>query len=265
MSFANLQVETIDGLTVIRLNDPATLNSVTAVMLEELDVAFDSAAAASRAIILSSVGRAFSSGANLSGGLPDGGAVADGDGPDVGMLLETHYNPLILKLRDLPVPWISAVRGAAAGVSCALALAADMIIASDKAYFLQAFARIGLVPDGGASWLLAKAAGRPRAMEMMMLGDRVPAAQALTWGLVNRVVPDDDLDGVALDLGRMLAKGPTRAYGLIRRLAWSAMDASFEEALDAERAAQREAGRTNDAREGVAAFTQKRPAAFVGG
>jgi 2-(1,2-epoxy-1,2-dihydrophenyl)acetyl-CoA isomerase len=183
---------------------------------------------------------------------------------DSGSVLESHINPLMLRLRDVPFPWVSAVKGSAAGVGCSFALAADIVVCGESAFFLQAFARIGLVPDGGSSWILANSIGRARAMEMMLLGERIPAAKALEWGMINRLVPDEQLMPAALDLAKALAAGPTQALGMIRRMAWSAANASFEDAMKTERNNQRLAGQTKDHREGVTAFLAKRPAQFTG-
>lgn len=251
----------LESVGVIRLNDPATLNAITAEMLEQLQKALDRASGSCRAIVLTSVGRAFSSGANLAGGQP----VEDADGQrDIGLFLEDHVNPLIAKLIDLPIPWVSAVRGPAAGVGCSLAIAADLVVASETAFFLQAFSRVGLVPDGGASWLLTRAIGRPRAMELMLLGEPLEAARALEWGLVNRVVPDSELDDAAVAIAATLARGPTKTLGLIRQLARQAADGDLLSLLAAERNAQRMAGLTNDAIEGITAFIDKRTPSFTG-
>ncbi|CAN5359588.1 enoyl-CoA hydratase/isomerase [soil metagenome] len=261
MAFTEILVEDVDDVSVIRLNQPSSLNAFTPKMLEEVHSAFEVCASRSRAIILTSAGRAFSSGANITTAL----APTDRDADfDAGAMLETHINPLMLYLRGLPVPWISAVRGAAAGFGCSIALAADMIVASDTAYFLQAFSRIGLVPDGGAAWLLARSAGRVRAMELMLLGERLPAAKALEWGMINRVVSDDILDTAAIELAAALAAGPTRTFGLIRELAWLAADGELPAVLAAERTSQRKAGATADCAEGFSAFMQKRPPIFSG-
>jgi 2-(1,2-epoxy-1,2-dihydrophenyl)acetyl-CoA isomerase len=139
-----------------------------------------------------------------------------------------------------------------------------MVVCGESAFFLQAFARIGLVPDGGSSWLLARSIGRARAMEMMLLGERIPAAKALAWGMINRLVPDEQVMPSALELARALAAGPTKSLAMIRRMAWSAADQSFEAAMATERDNQRLAGQTKDHREGVAAFLAKRPARFTG-
>ena len=261
MSSNKVLVDQVGDVARIQLNDPATLNAITAEMVEQLDEAFERSAASCRAILLTSVGRAFSSGANLAGGQ----SVQDAGGQlDLGLFLEQHINPLIEKLMDLPVPWISAVRGAAAGVGCSLALAADLVIASDTAFFLQAFSRVGLVPDGGAAWLLMQAVGRPRAMELMLLGESVEAPRALDWGLINRIAPDTDLDTAALQLAGVLARGPTKTLGLIRQLGQHAAEGNLRSLLAAERVAQRTAGQTNDAMEGITAFLGKRAAAFTG-
>ncbi len=261
MAGKTIELEREGDVAVIRLNDPATLNAVTLATIEEIGAALDEITGSARAMVLTGAGRAFCSGANLSGGM--GGGPSDGL-PDAGRSLETHINPLMLRLRDLPFPWVSAVKGSAAGVGCSLALAADLVVAGESAFFLQAFARIGLVPDGGSSWLLAKGVGRARAMEMMLLGERIPAAKALEWGMVNRLVPDEQVMPTALDLAKALAAGPTQSLAMIRRMAWSAADASFEDAIATERKNQRDAGRTADHREGVAAFLTKRPARFTG-
>jgi 2-(1,2-epoxy-1,2-dihydrophenyl)acetyl-CoA isomerase len=261
MVYSTIELEREGDVAIIRLNDPATLNAVTLKTIEEMGAALDEISGSARAMVLTGAGRAFCSGANLTGGM--GVGQAEGP-PDAGRVLESHINPLMLRLRDLPMPWVSAVKGSAAGVGCSFALAADMIVAGESAFFLQAFARIGLVPDGGSSWLLTRAVGRARAMEMMLLGERLPAQKAFEWGMVNRHVPDEQLMSVATDLAKALAAGPTRSLAMIRRMAWSASDASFEEAMTTERNNQREAGRTADHREGVAAFIGKRPARFTG-
>ena len=171
---------------------------------------------------------------------------------------------MIQALFELPIPVVAAVNGPCAGAGCSLALAADLVIAGESAYFLQAFVNIGLIPDAGATWLLPRLAGRARAMEMMMLGERVPAPQALAWGMINRVVADDALLTEAKALATRLAQGPTAAYALIRKLARDSAHLGLAEALAAERIAQREAGRTEDFKQGVVAFLQKRPPSFDG-
>lgn len=261
MAYKTIELERDGDVAIIRLNDPATLNAVTVTMIEEIDAALDEINGEARSMVLTGAGRAFCSGANLSAGMGD----RKSDGPyDSGSVLESHINPLMLRLRDVPFPWVSAVKGSAAGVGCSFALAADIVVCGESAFFLQAFARIGLVPDGGSSWILANSIGRARAMEMMLLGERIPAAKALEWGMINRLVPDEQLMPAALDLAKALAAGPTQALGMIRRMAWSAANASFEDAMKTERNNQRLAGQTKDHREGVTAFLAKRPAQFTG-
>lgn len=260
MAYAKIKYSVADGVAQIVMNDPATLNAVDPDMVGELADSFTRAAREARAAVLTGEGRAFSSGANLSA---SGQVAAESGRVDVGSRLESHYNPFVTLLRDLPIPFVTAVNGAAAGVGCSFALMGDLIVASESAYFLQAFRRIGLVPDGASTYLLPRMVGRARAMEMMLLGEKLPAAKALEWGLINRCVPDAELSAAANGLARDLANGP-RSLSLIRKLAWDGMDAHWNDQLQAEREAQREAGQTGDFIEGVSAFYQKRPANFKG-
>lgn len=259
MSKVNYQ---LDGkIAVVTINDPGTLNAITPQVADDLAAAFQRAAKEARCLLLTGEGRGFSSGANLSGGAPPIGE----DGlVDIGLRLQDSYNPSVSILRDLAIPFVTAVNGPAAGIGCSYALLGDIIVAAESAYFLQAFRRIGLVPDGSATYHLPRMISRARAMEMMLLGDKISAAKALEWGLINRVVPDAELMSAALAIANELANGPTAALGLIRKLAWASQDASWDEQLQAERVAQRTAGRTQDFIEGVQAFAQKRPANFKG-
>jgi 2-(1,2-epoxy-1,2-dihydrophenyl)acetyl-CoA isomerase len=166
-------------------------------------------------------------------------------------------------MRDLPIPLVTAVNGAAAGVGCSFALMGDIIVAAESAYFLQAFRRIGLVPDGGSTYLLPRMIGRARAMEMMLLGEKVPAKTALEWGMINRCVPDADLMSTAHAFAVQLAEGP-KALSMIRKIGWAALDSDWREQLQLERETQRDAGRTQDFAEGVSAFLTKRKADFKG-
>ncbi|MDP2259778.1 MAG: enoyl-CoA hydratase/isomerase [Caulobacter sp.] len=266
MDYTKIKVEVTDGVAVITLNDPGTMNAAGLDLASELSHAFSNIAAGNvtaRAIVLTGEGRGFCSGANLAGG----GATArelDVDGkPDAGRALETTYNPLVSQMRDCPLPIVTAVNGAAAGVGCSLALLGDLIVAGESAYFLQAFRRIGLVPDGGSTYLLPRAIGRARAMEMALLGEKIGAAKALEWGLVNRVAPDADLRATAIELAKELANGPA-SLGAIRKLIWESLDTDWNGQLTAERKAQKIAGKSDDFIEGVSAFLQKRVAAFKG-
>lgn len=259
MAFEKIRYTLADDVATIELNDPTTLNAMSRQMGEELLAALMQAEREARAILLCGAGRGFCSGANLA----DGAMVHLDPHRDMGSVLDGLFHPIVYQIRKAEVPVVVAVRGPVAGIGCSYALAGDIIIASETAYFLQAFRNIGLAPDGGATYLLSRAVGRVRAMEMLLLGEKVPADKALEWGMITRVVPDDALDAAGLEMARELAKGP-RALGIVKRVAWAALDASFEAALSSERIAQREAGRSEDFIEGVTAFLQKRPAAFKG-
>jgi 2-(1,2-epoxy-1,2-dihydrophenyl)acetyl-CoA isomerase len=261
MPYSKIKLTHDGEVAVVSMSDPATLNALTTQMSDEIAEAMTAAAAGSRCIVLTGDGRAFCSGANIAGGAPP---IGEDGALDVGLALEKHFHPLVTQLRNLPVPFITAVNGAAAGMGCSLALMGDLIVAGESGYFLQAFRRIGLAPDGGASYLLPRILTRAQAMEMMLLGEKLPAARALQWGLINRCVPDAELMTAALALAGELARGPTKALAMTRKLAWDGLDADFATQLQAERAAQREAGRTGDFIEGVSAFAQKRPAQFKG-
>ncbi len=265
MSYQKIRAARDGAVAIITLADPSTMNAAGTDTAAELLHAFKDAADGkdpARAILLTGEGRGFCSGANLSNS--PGGGSRDGDGkPDAGAALETVYNPLVTYMREMAVPLVTAVNGAAAGVGCSLALLGDLIVAAESAYFLQAFRRIGLVPDGGSTYLLPRMIGKARAMEMALLGDRIPAAQALEWGLVNRVVPDAELMSSAMALAQALATGPA-SLGLSRQILWASMDSDWAAQLHRERLAQRTAGKTEDFVEGVGAFLAKRPAQFTG-
>ena len=243
----------------LTLNRPDRLNAASLDMADELSEALDRIDGA-RAVLLTGAGRAFCSGADLAAR----GDRSVGGGQGSHRALTRHYNPLMLKLAELDVPTIAAVNGPAAGVGCSIALAADFVVAGASAYFLQAFVNIGLVPDGGASWMLTRLVGKARATEMMMLGEKIGATQAADWGLIHKAVPDDALMTEAMALAERLAAGPTVALGVMRRNIQLAMDGTYADALGREAAGQRIAGGTGDAMEGGMAFLQKRRAAFRG-
>lgn len=264
MSFEKIKYDVNDRIAVITINDPATMNAAGMDVVEELSLALEKAEDDARCTILTGEGRGFCSGANLSTPSLAGGGPKPVRKPDAGSALDTHYNPLIKAMRKHSHPIITAVNGAAAGVGCSIALMGDFIIASDKAYFLQAFRRIGLVPDGGSTFLLPRIIGRARAMEMVLFGEKLPADKALEWGLVNRVVAADDLMSEARRYAEALANGPTQALSIMRGLIWDAEENDFDSQLQAERFAQRTAGRSSDFKEGVTAFLEKREAKFTG-
>ncbi|THD75134.1 MAG: enoyl-CoA hydratase/isomerase [Phenylobacterium sp.] len=255
-----VKTEVRDRIGIITLSDPSTLNAAGVELTAELQAAVEGFIddEAVRAIVITGEGRGFCSGANLSGGRVDG---RSSKGPNHGLI--KVYNPFVSTLRKSPKPLIAAVNGVAAGVGVSLALACDLIVAAESAYFLLAFRRIGLVPDGGATWLLPRLIGKARAMELMLLGEKLPAATALDWGLINRCVPDADLMSKALELAGALASGPS-SLGMTRNLVWDALDADWHMQIEAEAFAQGDASRSEDAREGITAFLQKRPAEFKG-
>jgi 2-(1,2-epoxy-1,2-dihydrophenyl)acetyl-CoA isomerase len=213
-----------------------------------------------RALLITGAGRGFSSGADLK----EQRSADDGGTPDLSARLKEIYHPIITGLREMPKPVVAAVNGPAVGIGCSLALAADLVVAAESAYFLLAFVNIGLVPDGGSTAFLPARVGYARAAEMAMLGERVPAEQALDWGLVNRVVPDGDLQGAADALLQLLARGPTTSYAGSKRLLNRRMYAGLDDQLAAEADAQRDQGKTQDFIEGVLAFVEKRPPNFTG-
>jgi 2-(1,2-epoxy-1,2-dihydrophenyl)acetyl-CoA isomerase len=260
-SHETIDLQVSDGAATILLNRPDSLNSWNEQFGLDLLDAVQSAAAddSARAVMITGAGRAFSSGADLK-------EQRSGDEglPDLSKRLKELYHPIILGIREMPKPVIAAVNGPAVGIGCSLALCCDLILAAQSSYFLLAFVNIGLVPDGGSTALLPARAGVARTVEMGMLGERVPAEQALEWGIVNRVLPDNKLaEDAALMLGH-LAKGPTKSYANFKKLINRQVYSGIEGQLEAEADAQREQGHTADFIEGVMAFVQKRPPNFTG-
>ncbi|GAB3378748.1 enoyl-CoA hydratase-related protein [Spongiibacter taiwanensis] len=264
MNFTDIAIDIEDGVGILKLNAPDTLNALTANMVAEISEAVGYLEKNCRAMVITGEGRFFCSGASLDPDNPLAPHQPDRSIRDIGQVLEHTLNPLMLTLRDFDIPWISAVKGGAAGFGASLALAADLVIAAEKSYFAQVFALIGLIPDGGSTHLLVRNIGRVRAMELMLLGDRLPAEQALQYGLINRVTPEHETLSTAVTLAKRLAAGPTIALGLIRKAAWEAVDESFADSLARERKQQLIAGRTLDFEEGVSAFVEKRKAQFKG-
>lgn len=264
MSYSKIKYEVADNVATITLNDPATMNAAGIDVMDELIGALGKAADEARCVILTGEGRGFSSGANLGATNDNAGNGNVRGAFDAGQALDSHYHPVIMAMYEHPTPIITAVNGAAAGVGCSIALMGDLILCGESGYFLQAFRRIGLVPDGGSTYLMTRKIGRARAMEMALLGEKIPARQALDWGLVNRVYDDVDLMAEARNMAIELANGPTIALAMTRKLIWSALENGLETQLHAERISQRTAGRTSDFREGVSAFLEKRKAEFKG-
>jgi 2-(1,2-epoxy-1,2-dihydrophenyl)acetyl-CoA isomerase len=258
---------TLDGpVATVTLNRPERLNAAPPQMFDELRATCEALPAhGARVVIITGAGRAFCSGADVVGMAQASGASA-GTSRSAGTweALTRHYNPAMLALARLPIPVITAVNGPAAGIGCSLALAGDFVIAAQSAYFLEAFVNIGLVPDGGATWMLPRLVGKARAMQMIMLGERIGAAQAADWGMVYKVVDDAQLMAEARALAARLAQGPTRALGLMRQGLARALEQSYAEGLATEAAHQSQAVATQDAAEGARAFVERRPTRFTG-
>lgn len=259
--YQTIMLDLRDNVATITLNRPDKLNALTPKIFEEAAAAIDHALAhGARALVITGAGKAFCSGADLKAddygydGLPD----------DLGELLDSYYNPFVRKLAGLDIPVIAAINGPAVGAGLGLALTADIIIAARSAYMLLAFVNIGLVPDAGATWLVAKGVGRAKALEMALLGERISADDALAAGLITRVVDDQAVLSEATAIARKLASGPTLAIGMIRKQVAGALNQTLDETLDAERANQTVAGRTADFKESLAAFAEKRPPVFKG-
>jgi len=263
MPYETVDLRIEDGVAEITLNRPDRLNAWNAQFGDELREALlkDAGQDSVRSVLITGAGRGFSSGADLKEMLEQGAA---GEIPDVGEMLRTRYHPIIKGIRELPKPVVAAVNGPAVGIGCSLALACDLIWAAESAVFGLAFVNIGLVPDGGSTFLVPVAAGKARALEMALLGEPIPAARALEWGLINRVVPDDKLLEEARDLARKLAQGPTRSYANSKRALNNSFLKIMDEQLDLEADMQGQMVKTADFIEGVSAFVEKRDARFTG-
>jgi 2-(1,2-epoxy-1,2-dihydrophenyl)acetyl-CoA isomerase len=261
-----LELETVelrvtDRVAWITLNRPEGLNAWIRKLGEDMHTALDHAAEDRdvRAIVFTGAGRAFSSGADLKSG-----QLGEGGGIDVLSPLREVYNPFLLRVRTVPKPVIAAVNGPAVGIGFSLALACDLIVAARSAYFLLAFVNIGLGLDGGASMSLPARVGHARALEMALLGERIPAEQALEWGLVNAVVPDASLTEAVGALAAKLAAGPPGSYAAIKRTVNHRLYDGFEELLELEAVTQQQRADSKDFLEGAVAFLQKRRPKFTG-
>lgn len=257
-TYETILVDVADGVATITLNRPESLNALNATMRRELLAAFKAAGRddAIRALVVTGAGRGFCSGADLRGGGAGERAFR--------RVLTDEYNPLIVAIRELPKPVLAAVNGVAAGAGVSLALACDLVYASEEARFIQAFVRIGLVPDSGSTRTLVRALGRHRAAALIFGGEPLAAAEARAAGLVNEVLPAEELSAAVQAAAAKLAAAPTRAIGLAKRAINHAEDALLSESLAMEASLQELAGRTEDHAEGAAAFGDKREPRFVG-
>ena len=262
MEFQRAKLDIDGNVGILTLNHSEVMNAVSTEMLGGLMSALaevENPKNGVRCLILTGAGRGFCAGANLQ---PSSGNVSGLGG--AGSVLETAYHPFLRKLRELPMPFVTAVNGVAAGGGMSFALMGDLVMCARSAYFLQAFRRIGLVPDCGSTWILPRLIGRARAMELSLMGEKLPAEKALEWGLIYRVVDDAQLLDKAKELARDLASGPTVALGLIRKLYWDSNENTYEQQLNLERQMQHKASNSADFQEGVRAFLEKRPAKFKG-
>ena len=262
MTYEHILFEPQQGVARIVLNRPEVLNSFNRAMARELKHALDAVAGdpALRAVLITGAGRAFCAGQDLAEAAPR----ADGSLPDLGEFVREGYNPIVRAIRTLEKPVVCAVNGVAAGAGANLALACDIVIASSEASFIQSFAKIGVIPDSGGTFILPRIVGLQRASALAMLADKVPAAQALEWGLVYRVIEPTALQEQALAIASHLATQPTRGLGLIKRAFNRSLGIDLSAQLDYEETLQREAGRTADYAEGVRAFLEKRKPSFEG-
>lgn len=258
MEFETITLEISDALAVLTLNRPEKMNALSGQMRAEITYAMGQAAKDARAVVLTGAGRAFCSGQDL------GDAEASGRRIDLERTLRDEYGPMLESIYACPVPTIAAVNGAAAGAGANLALAADVVIAAESAYFLQAFARIGLLPDAGGTWLLPRQMGLAKAMGAALFADRIDARQADAWGMIWEAVPDAEFARHWRARADYLATGPTAAFGAIKQAIRGSYDRSLSAQMTVEAHLQGECGRTRDFREGVLAFSEKRPPEFEG-
>ncbi len=260
MAYETITVDVSDKIATITLNRPERMNACSLDMAGEINDALSADMGDARCLIITGAGRGFCSGADLQAR----GKSSIGGGEGSYVALTRHYNPLMINLARLNMPVITAINGAAAGVGCSIGLCGDFVIAGKSGYFLQAFVNIGLVPDGGASWMLPRLIGKARATEMMMLGEKISAEKALDWGMIYKVVEDAELQAEARALATRLANGPTISYATMRKNILVAMENSYAEQLLAEAEGQRIAGNSADAAEGGLAFLEKRKPNFQG-
>jgi 2-(1,2-epoxy-1,2-dihydrophenyl)acetyl-CoA isomerase len=263
MSYETVIWDVEDGVGRITLNRPDRLNAWNEQFGKDLShvVTEEAQDDAVRAVLVTGAGRAFSSGADLK---EPPGAIDEDGLPNVRERLIGLYHPVLLGLRELPKPVVAAVNGPAVGIGASLAFACDLIVAASTAYFNLAFVNIGLMPDGGSTAFVPASVGKARAFEMALLGERIPAQQALDWGLINRVVEPESLPKEALELAQRLARGPTKSYAGSKAALNRMLYGDLKAQLEFEAEIQHELFRTNDVREGITAFVEKREASFTG-
>ncbi len=260
MTHQTILFEVLDGMARLTLNRPERLNSFNGPMHEEVRGVLANVAAQARVLVITGAGRGFCAGQDLG----DRAVTPGGSAADLGESIDKYYTPLVLGLRRLPIPVIAAVNGVAAGAGANIALACDLVVAARSASFVQAFAKLGLVPDSGGTWLLPRLVGNARALGLALLGEKLPAQQAADWGLIWKCVEDADLAGVVEGLARHFAAAPTRGLARTKQAIYEGWGRTLEQQLDVERDYQRELGRTHDYAEGVAAFSEKRAPRFCG-
>jgi 2-(1,2-epoxy-1,2-dihydrophenyl)acetyl-CoA isomerase len=257
MTFQTITYTEADGLGVLTLNRPEVMNALNSAMRTEIREAFAHAFGSVRALVLTGTGRAFCTGQDLSDRVA-------GQDFDVEAILRDEYEPMLLALHSAPIPTIAAVNGAAAGAGANLALACDVVIAAEGASFIQAFTRIGLIPDAGGTWTLPRQIGAARAMGAMLFADRIGARQAADWGMIYEAVPDDAFADHWMARARHLAQGPTVAFAALKQALRHSPGNDLAEQLALEARLQGDCGRSDDFQEGVAAFLEKRSARFAG-
>jgi 2-(1,2-epoxy-1,2-dihydrophenyl)acetyl-CoA isomerase len=261
MAYQFIRLDREGAVAHLTLNRPERLNALNSAMHGEIRSAIDTLEAEqARVLVLTGAGRAFCAGQDLG----DRAVAADGSRPDLGESIERNYKPLILRLRQLPIPVIAAVNGIAAGAGANIALACDLVIAARSAAFIQSFAKLGLVPDSGGTYFLPHLVGTARALGLALLGDRLEAERAAEWGLIWSCVADESLTATVSALAAALAQGPTLGYARTKAAVYAAQSDALDSSLDRERDFQRELGHSADYAEGVRAFAEKRGARFAG-